>query len=63
MSTPKDLDKHRPVSPAARKTSVRNPLVKSAAQAEREKATLRRGREQLESDPRVDETSIRSSVT
>lgn len=62
MSTPKNIPKHGAPSPATRKTSAQNPLVRSPAQAEREKTTLRKGREQLESDPRIADTSIRTSI-
>ena len=42
--------------------SAPEPLVPSRMDAIREKAKLRAGRERLESDRRVDETSIRSAV-
>jgi len=63
MTTPKSIPKRRPSNSGSRQTSAKNPLVTSAAQAEQEKTGLRRERERLETDPRVADTNIRSSLT
>ncbi|MDB6115694.1 MAG: hypothetical protein JWQ83_465 [Lacunisphaera sp.] len=42
--------------------AAKEPLVPSRMEAIREKTKLREGRERLESEHRVDETSIRSAV-
>ncbi|MEO6992948.1 MAG: hypothetical protein ABI273_04935 [Lacunisphaera sp.] len=44
------------------KSQPQDGLVSSPAEAKRESATLRRERENLESDNRVDETDIRTSL-
>jgi hypothetical protein len=46
----------KPVAPG------NSPLVTSAADARREAEVLKRGRERLEDEPRVDETSARTGV-
>jgi len=48
--------------PAPKSGPGTSPLVTSAAAAQRDKAVLRRGRERLEDERTVDETSARSSV-
>ena len=45
-----------------KKIPGQTPLVTSRAQAEREKKALRRGRNELEAEPRVGETDIRTSI-
>jgi hypothetical protein len=62
MPTSKSISSRSTALPKAQSAAARNSLAPTRAKAEREKAILRKGRARLESEARVDETDIRSSL-
>jgi len=62
MKPPKSANRRENVSPAKPAPRPKSPLVSSPAEAKREGARLRRGRESLASSAATAETDIRTSL-
>ena len=66
MATPKSKSSststRKPTAIAEKKPRYQSPLAGSPAKAEREEATLEKGRKQIESEPTAAERDIRATV-